>query len=360
MNNINDEKGSLTIEAAIILPIVITVFLLIFTMMHMVYAHAKVQSTLNKICIELSYDSYLFYEMGITSKLHDISKAIEGEKLTIEDIESFREQMANDEMKSLISDELFNGSDTLSYEADGPLSFFESSTKVIETVEKSVSLGNKVGATLLNEGVYFMTTSLGRGYILTKLKEYLPDDKYYSNLQIEHLELFGIDNTGVVVVSFDYQFPLGLFDKKTVKLCNSSYIHLFSGHGDYSEKFHKEIKTSTYGEGANVVDSITDEDGYYKKVYVTEHGTKYHKNPVCFHIFVNSYPTMSNSIPDKRPCIHCATSIEEDDNILVYTTPTSDVFHLNPSCYSIYHNLEILSEKEVLLKGYEPCASCSK
>ena len=107
-------------------------------------------------------------------------------------------------------------------------------------------------------------------------------------------------------------------------------------------------------------DQVVDEDGYYKKVYMTEHGEKYHKNPICFHIKVNAIPMVLNSLPKKSPCRHCVGDFELSETMMVFTTLASPVYHSSPSCYSIYHNILILSEKESIYEGYQPCGTCSK
>jgi hypothetical protein len=218
----------------------------------------------------------------------------------------------------------------------------------------------KIVSTITKEGVYFITTKVGRAYVEAKLKDYLGSEVQERNICIEHLEAFGENDGGKIVISYDYNYPLDLFDTKPVKVRNSGYLRLYCGYGDYEDKYHSALTESKYGLYENVSGGLLDEDGFYKQVFVSQNGVKYHKNPLCFHIEVNAYPVILSTIPNKKPCEHCVVEGNVSPNQLVFSTATSNVYHQSPTCHAIFHQITTLSEKEALLKGYEPCKTCGK
>lgn len=356
VNNISGKKnnGSITIEAAIVLPFVMFVCLLVFSLSSIVYNHAKVQMLLNQVCVELSYDSYMFDELGVIDVIQDINKNSIGDTLTMEDIKSFSEVLLNNPLESM-SFQLSGMNDYTN-----PIEFIDVASSGLDIIGRSIEYSRKIKDTLVDEGLYYVTTTYGRHYVEDKLDTYLSDAGIEMDFRIEHLELFNYDDSGVVIISYEFEFPFKILKTSSIKLVNSGYIHLFSGHGNYNEKYHKDIKTSSYGSGDSLDNKDKDEDGFYKKVYITDKGVKYHKNPICFHIKVNVMPIPLSMVPTKEPCSHCVNEEIVSNNVIVFTTLASSVYHSSATCYSIYHNISILSEKEAILKGYEPCGTCSK
>jgi len=349
-----NNNGSITIEAAIILPFVMFVCLLIFSLSSMAYNHAKVQTLLNQVCVELSYDSYMFDELGVIDAIQDITNKSIGDTLTMEDIKSFGETLLNNPLESM-SFQLSGMNDYTN-----PIEFIDVASSGLDIIGNSIDYSRKIKDTLVDEGLYYVTTTYGRYYVKDKLDTYLHDAGIEIDFTIEHLELFNYDDSGVVIISYEYEFPFKILKTSSIKQVNSGYIHLFGGHGDYNEKYHKDIKTSSYGSGDDLDNEDKDEDGFYKKVYITDKGVKYHKNPICFHIKVNVMSVPLSMVTNKEPCSHCVNESTASNNRIVFTTLGSSVYHSSATCYSIYHNISILSEKEAILKGYEACGTCSK
>lgn len=347
-----NNQGSMTIEAALIVPFVIMVVLFIFSFSSMAYTHSRVQHVLNQVCVELSYDTYMFDEFGVVDKLQNINELSNGESLTIEQIQNFSNVLTSNPIQNI-------GVTSLNaFEFDSPVGYFDAASAGLELIDESVKVSGYIKDTLIEEGVYFITTSFGRAYVTTKLQTYFDQANLDVEFTIDHLELYNNDDSGVIIISYVSELPFGIIENSLVRQSNSGYIQLFNGHGDYNEKYHKDIARSTYGSGDSIED-LVDEDGFYNKVYITEHGAKYHKNPLCFHIKVDSYPAPLSTLTDKRPCSHCVNDSIEGSQVIVFTTLGSEVYHSSPTCYSIYHNISIISEKEAIMKGYEPCGTCS-
>lgn len=348
-----DTNGSLTIEAAIVVPFVVCVCLLVISLSSMIYKHSRMQDLLNEACLELSYDSFLVDEIGLVDVVQRLNESEPVNNITIDEIQSFGEFLENEPV-SAIGNKLSS-----EFSLDTPVKVFESAMKSLEVIDQSMELGVRVKETFVDEAMYLITTNFGREYINNKLGELIREEGLDVEFVIEHLEMYNYNDSGVVVISYAIDLPFNILESSKMKQTNSSYIQLYNGHGNYKEDFHNDIKTSTYGEGSDSVESITDEDGYFKKVFLTEHGAKYHKNPLCFHIKVNAYPVPLGTVLHKSQCSHCDAIDTSDVNVMVFTTMSGRVYHSTPTCYSIFHHLSFLSEKEAILKGYLPCGTCS-
>lgn len=348
-----DVEGSLTVEAAIIVPFVICVCLLIISLSSMMYKHSRMQDLLNEACLELSYDSYLVDELGLIKLVQSLNEAEPVANITIDEIQAFGEFMENEPIDVL--------SNKLASEVDfkTPVKVVETGIHSLELIEQSLELGSRVKDTFVDEAMYLMTTTFGREYIDNKLSEMVMEEGLDIDFEIEHLELYNYNDSGVVIISYTIDLPFNMLKTSSIKQTNSSYIQLYNGHGTYNEEFHKDIKTSTYGESSEGSENVTDEDGYFNKVFITENGARYHKNPMCFHIKVNAYPVPLGTVQHKTQCSHCDAVNITDPNVMVFTTMSSRVYHSTPTCYSIFHNLSIMSEKEAILQGYTPCGTCS-
>lgn len=359
IKSLKQHRGSITIEAAIIFPFIVLLFMMFFSLMHIGYTHSKIQFVLNKISKEISYDAYGLYQLGVIEKLQEGTAFFSGDPLTREEIIAFEtgleHQTIEESINLIASNPQVISAQSLS---PNPISFIEKTKDGLNKLVTCIDVGNRIGKTLGTEGVYFITTTVARSYFEEKLKEYLDEEFLDLNIKIEHLEAFGETDAGRIVVSYGYDFPLNLFSRKPMRLRNSSYLHLYAGQGDYNEKQHNPLEESNYGRGSKDSLSLEDEDGFYKEVFVTKHGIKYHKNPICFHIEVNAIPLPLGSIPNKVPCEHCAKGTKVVG--LVFTTLSSNVYHSSPTCHAIYHESSILSEKEAIIKGYDPCGTCSK
>jgi len=364
INIIQSNRGSLTIEAAIILPMVITVFLIFFTLIYMAYVHVHMQIILNDVCEEISEESYLLYKTGLTELIQNTVNLAGKEAMSYEELKRLidkEESVINTSGGEVRKEYLKEGLNEPSLIPDFFLFHYDKISRELKTLGYTLKLGSKIASTGVREGIYFATTSLYREIFREKMDERLSDSTLEAvDYRIEHLDGFIDDDTGRIILSYTMRLPIGVGMKKQVKLVNSSYIHVFSGYGSYAVKHLEDTKTSHYGEGDEGADeSDSEDDKYASKVYVTENGTKYHKKETCFHIYVPYYGKRLLSVKGRRPCEYCCNEKIAETSI-VYLTSSGDVYHASPTCHAIHHNIHTLSEKEAIVKGYSPCNTCSK
>ncbi len=344
---VKEERGSITIEAAIILPIVIIIFLLFLSLMKMSYILGKMQLELNRICEEFTYDSYLIESLGLFDEVQDIYGRIGEETYSHEEVMS----LANGDYKIDIQ--------PIEFSITEPEKILDRGKELLGFIVEANEIGSQIKDTFRKEGVYFLTNMVGRTYFESKIEEVLENNEFEFFVTIEHLEMCVEEDSGTIIISYPYDVKAWLPILETVTLQNSCSLQLFSGHGDYNKKYQKAIETSAYGEGEKSQD-IADDDGYLRKVYVTEKGEKYHKSMFCFHIKVLPIPVLKAKIGNTPICNKCEDLDTNGINAYVYKTKNGDVYHTVLTCPAIYHIRSDMSEKEALAKGYSPCGSCSR
>jgi len=361
LKRVQDIEGSVSVESALIIPVIMGVFIFFMSMMQIMYTHGKVQIALNEVCKDLTYDSYFFQELGIIEVNQALySKGLE-QSITVEDLRVLKQELTEviPEVASDLNNLKFsNISEEISVEnIDTILQEKSDVTSVLVKLYESMS---KLSQSAGTEGGYFINTMLLRVYIKEKLKLYTQEiDADYT---LVHASGFLEDNSGQIILSTEYQVPI-LFKRHTIRLKNGGYFHAFIGAGKFSASYNQVIKKSQYGKTVEGDDDTEDEDqdGFAKTVYVTEYGAKYHKNQKCFHIKVNVNQMRLKQVTGKSPCEHCGDGgLDLEDSAVVYTTKNSRVFHLDKKCHSIYHYISKFSEKEAINSGYGPCKSCSK
>lgn len=346
-HHIDNEIGGLTIEAALILPLIITAFLFVATMMHMSYLHTKVQTELNDVCMEFMYDSYVLETLGVFDAIQQFS----GETRTT--------KLSTDEVQQLLGGNYSLLSNDLKVELTSAEGFFETSTSLLSCVEEISESIRNVHDTATMEGGYLVSTSLGRLYFQSRLNKIADRHGLSSGIIIEHLDAFQTQDEGSIIISYDYPLTLRLFGEDSYRLKNSCGLQAFTGNAELSIVYHEGIETSQYGKEAASDADGKEEKVYADKVYVTEHGERYHLNLMCWHINVNVSQIGKNDIGSLRSCSKCSNVPIESGDGSYYKTENGRVYHTHRFCSAIYHKISVLTEKEATANGRTPCGSCS-
>lgn len=126
------------------------------------------------------------------------------------------------------------------------------------------------------------------------------------------------------------------------------------------------IKIHEYVEGhafSGYVDDNRDTDSHLGEyVFVTETGSKFHRNRDCSYIrptvtavdWSNITVRRNNSMGKYYPCDVCNPS----DSSIVYITPEGNRFHGSRDCPSLKRTVYIKLLKEAMDEGYTPCSKC--
>ncbi len=97
-------------------------------------------------------------------------------------------------------------------------------------------------------------------------------------------------------------------------------------------------------------------------VYVTPHGTVYHKNRNCTHIQLSIQPYLKKDIEEKRnesggkyyPCERCGSHSKD----IIYITDTGDRYHSTVTCSGLKR--EIIEVPLSQVGKRNPCSRCGK
>lgn len=356
-------QGSITIEAALILPFVIGVFVLGFSFMYVSYCHAKIQNRLNELCVEFEYSSYLLHELRIVDRIQELYQQNQDQQISYEEAPQFIK-----EVSPILTS--FNGGSS-----DGNSLNTEFSTIIqsVESFRNIMTFASELPSTIKCETLYFLMREWGENFFGPRLQSYCNEENISTNISIDHCELFLEDDTGSISISYSIKLPFSFGIFKSIKMCNSAYIHTFAGAERLIEESIVDLDESTYGEEDSYIDEENidelenqdeqnddEKDNNAIKVYVTDAGIRYHIDPYCFHINVIATPMILGENPGKSPCDICSKTIETKLYMVVYSTENSSVYHVENRCRTIYHKLHTLSEKEAIVKGYTPCLTCSK
>ncbi len=182
-----EEKGSVTIEAALILPFIIGIATLFFSMLSMMHGHAKEQIRLDAHVVEMSMQSYQLSHLGIIPS----DKVQEADEFDFLDV--FEEGIG----EAFLSEVARSGKQT-----------------VVNRWAR-----NKLGVD--KDG----------------------DEKIEGIQHVERLSLFEKEGKGEVLLSRSYGFPM-MGKKAGINLLYGGIVVLFEGEGSYSKSISADDDTS--------------------------------------------------------------------------------------------------------------------
>lgn len=95
-------------------------------------------------------------------------------------------------------------------------------------------------------------------------------------------------------------------------------------------------------------------------VYITEHGTAYHRDSQCYHLHVtvntvNDTDPFYNGETGYRPCEFCVESAQRKQTLFI--TEDGECFHEDPSCSGLTRTVHYVPMEEVGQR--QPCETCS-
>lgn len=150
-----------------------------------------------------------------------------------------------------------------------------------------------------------------------------------------------------------------ILDNGNVDLIVTYYIHIpysFLGIADYFVSQRVMAHGWIGYTGINIEYENSDEI----IVYVTPHGTVYHKNRNCTHIQLSIQPYLKKDIEEKRnenggryyPCERCGSNSRD----IIYITDTGDRYHSTVTCSGLKR--EIMAVPLSQVGGRNPCSRC--
>ena len=293
-------RGSLTLEAALVLPIFFTIVYAMLYFVQVLILQDTLHNYATKVCREVSsygiISNYLMMEEG-----------------------TYQVSMRKAE------------------EAIKPESETSFATEIFTELELESIFGTLLDSLYLKEQ---MSEYLKGNPLMNKCIE-----RGFSGISFFGSSVYDEDECVTIKMQYELKLPILKNFLPTFPVVQKVRIRSFNGHAVPSKLNHKEP---------------TDKE----MVYVTEHGSVYHTNPNCTHINIYIQSLSSDLIYSARnqngakyyKCEYCFKGSQELPQV-VYVTKTGTCFHKSTACQSLTRNVTYVPLEEV--SHLRECNRCS-
>ncbi|WP_131821243.1 TadE family protein [Paramaledivibacter caminithermalis] len=331
------QKGSLTVEAAIVLPIFICAILTIGFLTRIVYTHEIIQHGITESANEMASLSYLYYISGV----HDIDDTLNSEL---------------EEKKKKTQEHINNIFDCYEELKNCVWQVKDITKDIYGDVIKDVASDPKgeiisLLSLMAKEGLDKGKTEIGNMMIRKYIKKYGLTDEKLKSLHIEKLDFsqssyFNNNQDIDVIVKYKVNIPL------PIKLI--SYIPITQ---------RATVRAWMAGDDSAALVNLDDEDNESqkkdKRVYVSVKGSSYHRFG-CYHIFkeIEALDLKDAKKLGLDPCTKCKPPVESKGKYRVYKSNKScDGKYHKEGCTYLFKDI-IEMELEEAVKKYKPCKIC--
>ena len=375
-----ENKGSITIEAALVFPWFIFAIVSILFLIKVVFIHDQIQYALNETSKEMAIHSYILHkldiieiqqsayekvgnlniidELGIRGKTYQISKP------NIEFNHNFNIGVL--EVKGSSIEELKNNIKVFNFSienlVEGILNKFEANLfgiqNIIDEANNSINDFGQKGIVSANS---FIGGTIAKSYFNKHISKEQLIKWNIPNGEIRYLpsEYMLTDSTISIVIEYEIVIPFPIPKNIVIPMKQSVKARAWTGSDDYS--INKDYKAREVVDENQEDKEDEEEKEKDEKVYVTSiAGKRYHKHD-CFVINpkVNTY--IYTAIKDsRRECKTCSKGIEIKDGEKVFGTAKSDVYHIDRQCSSIEKDMIEKDKSEAIKEGYTKCGRCYK
>lgn len=349
---LNRKKGSLTVEAAIVLPIFICVILMIGFFIKLVHTHEVIQYAINEAANDMASSSYIYYSTGLYEIETSIYDSLTERKSNLEEQ---REEL--ERILSIIEmDDIGNGQS--SQGSQGGF-YYKNLVEVIEKIshltdiqensnegiEGLFNLINTVKVQGIDENIkniaaagelelyQYLKNQIGNMIMKEQLKKHLitangkdieerlrelhivmptendlkKDLSQFYGLDFSRSSyLYGNDNIDIVVM-YKIDLPLPIDFVGEISMIQRATARAWLGGTNPTLIIEKSNEGSLGGGHQEVTDEEEDLEQKSKVVYITRTGECYHKGH-CYHLRQSKIPANLKEILEEgiyRPCSHC-------------------------------------------------------
>ncbi len=378
-------RGSLSIEAAIVLPIFLFALFAASFLIKIIYIEEKIEAAMTEVARQMSTGAYAITYLGVLDE-------IEGFLCDVIDIDYQSKDNALKEwdlIAGLVEFQINNDTDNKREEGLGIKDKKKQTNANTAFSEKIIQLSDEKNqqkglisqktiqsANALLEIIDFIkqTTEDSEGLIfqvgkdkaMQLVKDYagasIARAMMNNSIKEEEFEQWGIVNgkKGInysksefivkddikLVAIYEIEIPLmnkvlkPFFVKQEVK------VRAYTGDGNFKARLNRSGEKE---EEENIV-------------YITRTGIKYHNSKSCRYIDVKILPVKYQEVKNKKAiCEVCAREKRTlDHNTIVFSTQDSDIFHVSNQCRTIYRDIMSIELEEALEKGYTPCSKCGR
>jgi hypothetical protein len=372
-------KGSLTLEAAIALPIFIVVILGVSFFIRVVAIQETVHYALSEAGAILSDSSYLVSKTGMI----DIQHTAYETALIREANYQFNETNLANQINTLIAEPAIDlpafpevsvdvtGANIIEFtdnwlnsivQVRNQFSDFLSSIMTLsETVYQSIGYVYEDSSLLISNQNQSDYISAVNGFLVGKMaklimKSYISDTELralgveggYAGMDFSKSSYMLSGND--IILSVQYQVRVPFFSDIIPEffMTDTIRIRAFIGNQNYLTSYMTK-------QGA-------EDDTDKQTVYVTRDGARYHIDADCFHIHIEAKPIAYGGIYEPidfcETCSGAAGEMSQYD--MLYKTDSDSKYHIDSNCCRIVRNPVAISVDEATIEGYTPCIDCSR
>lgn len=374
-------KGSLTIEAALVLPIFLMVIFSIIYFIKVIYIHEQVQHAITEVSNQIALGSYILDNAGIidlqqdtydqaksnlesaTGSVEDVLQELEGltefkvsgqvqgdmvatsseggEGSWCEKLNNLSEEVSS--IKNQIEESITNIYNTLTEVMECIQILTEDSKQII------VSMGVVPGMELVNNAIGSKVTS-------TLMQQYISEKDYINwgiingkkGMDYTQSQFFLKDDDICIVVRYEIEMPFLKGILKPITITQGVKSRAYTGNGNFNSMLEKVRKS--------------DEEADKSIVYITKKGTKYHTDRSCNYIDIKIKETTYEKVKDNETiCEVCAKhGLVISDSETVYSTDVSDIYHTTVNCWTIKRDVMSITLEEAQENGYTHCSKCKE
>lgn len=328
-------KASVTIEAALIIPIVFYTFMALFGFITYIHTDYQIGKASTEAAKYLSYDGYAFYHLQLSDLIahHSYQKQnLTAPKLT---------EYAKD-YQSMIS---FSG-EKEGQAQKGYQEMIDLTKQLLDDISQIPENGAKIAK---SEATVFLSRLFFDQYIKGKINSYFKRNPKFNSNRLSLLSgnyMYDF-KASRFYVSYLYDFPLKLPFLKEVEIIQPIYVESYVGNiWRYQGEDYKEEEEEKHEEEAQTV-------------YVIEKRKVYHTNPKCFTIYAEPAQYEKDSLTNAKPCKICQKK-GKHFGAFVYKTKSSKNYHADKMCSAIHHQVMEISLQEAQEKGMVECKHCQK
>lgn len=379
-------KGSLTLEASLVLTVFLFAIFSLLYFVKIIYIHEQIQFAISEAAEEMSVGAYILDKTEILDLQQETYLKAKGNLENLENdfndlTDSYNETISGvnglinyksetnninidlnnksldslyvEEQSGSIADELVEQKDKLSGVVQSSYSTMSQLIDFLTFIaEDSKQIITSVGAV---PGMEIVNNAAGTKILESIIGTYINDENYKNwgiiggraGMDFSESRFMLEDDDITIVVHYKIKIPFLSDAIKPLEIIQGVKVRAFTGNGNFNGKLNK--KNSPNKEDKEIV-------------YITKSGKKYHSDRNCRYIDVKimavPYGQIKNS---KRICEVCEKEgIVLNDNTIVYTTSSSNIFHTDKSCWTIYRDVIAITKEDAIKEGYTPCSLCGE
>lgn len=356
-------RGSITIEASLILPWFLFGIMSIIYLLKVVYIHDQIQYALTESANSMASHAYILEKSEILNIQQDaynnlsINSVVQNKKIPNEYAEGLTEYNINffnsnlEDIKTTNVKQLLKEIKEFKYNIGQAVdTIYMNLFSAIYGLKILYEDTNDIITNWKKDGMEFANMKIGEKITKLYMSKYIPESKYnkwnivngINGMDYSLSQYMLKDDNIIIVVSYKVLLPFPLPKKIEIPIRQSIKVRGWTGSNDYI--YSKENK----------------EDNTTEMVYITPTGVKYHK-ATCTSVTLEIIELKYKDVKKHRTlCQICKKASKKlNDYSIVYGTREGNKYHIDKNCKGIKRNA-IQIDKEEAINNYKPCLNCYK